>query len=183
MDDLRFIRKTMERAGAFTAIPGWGGVAIGIVALPAAYIASRQPTEARWLATWLITAAVAAAIAAGTMSLKAKRARIPLSTGPGRKFFASFFPPVAAAIALTAALFAHGAWTLLPGLWMLSYGAAIITAGSFSVKIVPIMGIAFMIAGVAALATPPEWIDAWMAAGFGALHIIFGFLIARSHGG
>lgn len=183
MDDLRFIRQTMERAGSFTAIPGWGGVAIGVVAFPAAYIASLQPTPARWLAAWLVTAAIAASIAAGTMNIKATRARVPLSSGPGRKFLASFFPPVGAAIALTAALFVHGAWSLLPGLWMLSYGAAIITAGSFSVKIVPLMGLAFMTAGAASLATPPAWADAWMAAGFGALHIIFGLLIARWHGG
>jgi hypothetical protein len=183
MDDLRFIRRTMERAGSFTAVPGWGGVAIGVAALAGALVAARQPTSDRWLAAWLATAALATVIAAGTLALKARRARVPLSTGPGRKFLLSFLPPVGAAVALTAALYTHGAVALLPGLWLLSYGAAIITAGTFSVRAVPLMGVGFMALGALALATPAAWADAWLAAGFAGLHIGFGLRIARRHGG
>lgn len=183
MDNLRFIRQTMERAGSFTAVPGWGGVAIGSTALAAAVLASRQPTADRWLVVWLATAAVAATIAAGTLALKARRARVPLSRGPGRTFLLSFLPPVGAAVALTAALYAHGAVGLLPGLWLLSYGAAVVAAGTFSVRVVPLMGIGFLVLGALALATPSAWADAWMAAGFGGLHIGAGLLIARRHGG
>jgi hypothetical protein len=183
MDDLRFIRQTMERTGSFTAVPGWGGVAIGVAALAAAGLASLQPTPGRWLAVWLATATLASGIAAGTMALKARRARVPLSTGPGRKFLLSFLPPVGVAVALTAALYAHGAVALLPGLWLLSYGAAMVAAGTFSVRAVPLMGIGFMVLGALALATPAAWGDLWMAAGFGGLFIAFGILIARRHGG
>lgn len=184
MDDLRFIRQTMERAGAFTAVPGWGGVVIGVTGLAAALLASQQPTPDRWLLVWLGTAAVALAIGVGTLRLKARRARAPLSSGPGRKFVLSFVPPVAVAMAVTAALYASGGGVaLLPGLWLLSYGAAIVTAGAFSVRVVPLMGIGFMLLGALALATPTEWSDAWMAAGFGVLHIVFGLMIARRHGG
>jgi hypothetical protein len=183
MHDLRFIRQTMERAGSFTAVPGWGGVAIGVTGLAAALLGSQQPTPGRWLVVWLATAVVATMIAVGTLAAKARRARVPLSTGPGRKFLLSFLPPVGAAVALTAALYAHGAVALLPGLWLLSYGAAIVTAGTFSVRAVPLMGVAFMVLGALALATPAPWADAWLAAGFGGLHIGFGLLIARRHGG
>lgn len=183
MEDLRFIRQTMERAGSFTAVPGWGGVAIGVVALAAALLAWRQPTPDRWVFTWLVTAALATLIAAGTLTLKARRAGVPLSTGPGRKFLLSFLPPVGAAVVLTAALYMYGAVVLLPGLWMLSYGAAVITAGTFSVRVIPFMGIGFMAVGTLALVTPAAWADAWMAAGFGGLHIGAGLLIARWHGG
>ena len=183
LDDLRFIRQTMERAGSFTAVPGWGGVAVGATALAAAVLASRQPSPGLWLVVWLTTAAVATLIAGGTLVLKARRGGVPLHKGPGRKFLLSFLPPVGAAVALTAALFAHGAVSLLPGLWLLSYGAAIVTAGTFSVRVVPLMGIGFMLMGGLALATPAAWADAWMAGGFGGLHIVFGLLIARWHGG
>jgi hypothetical protein len=183
MDDLRFIRETMERAGSFTAVPGWGGVAMGTLAVAAAPLASVQPTPGRWLAVWLATAALAAVIGAGTLALKARRAGVSISTGPGRRFLLSFLPPVIAAAALTAPLHAHGAVALLPGLWLLSYGAAVVTAGAFSVRAVPLMGIGFMLLGALALVTPAAWADAWMAAGFGALQIGFGLLIARRHGG
>jgi hypothetical protein len=183
MDDLRFIRQTMERAGSFTAIPGWGGVAIGFTALAAALLGATQSTPGLWLAVWLGTAVVATMIAVATLTLKARRSGVPLSTGPGRKFLLSFLPPVGAAMALTAALYTHGAVALLPGLWLLSYGAAIVTAGTFSVRAVPLMGIGFMAAGALALVTPVAWADAWLAVGFGGLHIVFGLLIARRHGG
>lgn len=183
MDDLRFIRQTMERAGSFTAVPGWGGVAIGLTAMAAALLASRQPTPGGWIVVWLGTAVVATLIAVATLWLKARQAGVPLSTGPGRKFLLSFLPPVSAAIALTAALYAQDGVGLLPGLWLLSYGAAVVTAGTFSVRAVPLMGIGFMALGSLALATPAAWADGWMAAGFGGLHIVFGLLIARRHGG
>ena len=183
MDDLRYIRRTMERANAFTAVPGWGGVAIGVTAIVAALIASRQPTPGRWLAVWLATAGIATLIAAVTLVQKARRANVPLSTGPGRIFLLSFLPPVSGAAALTIALYSIGAVAFLPGLWLLSYGAAIVAAGTFSVRVVPLMGIAFMVLGAVALATPAGWGDLWQAAGFGGLHVGFGFLIARRYGG
>src|SRR5580692_4636073 len=62
-DNLRFIRETMERAGSFTAVPGWGGVAMGITALGAAAIASRQDSSWAWLAVWAIEAVTAIVIA------------------------------------------------------------------------------------------------------------------------
>lgn len=183
MDDLRFIRQTMERAGSFTAVPGWGGVAIGVTAVIAAFVASRQPTPARWLAVWLATAVIASIIAAGTLAIKAKRAGAPISSGPGRKFLLSFLPPVSAAAALTAAVYVRDGVTLLPGLWLLSYGAAMITAGTFSVRVVPLMGVVFMLLGGLALVTPSSLGDVWMGIGFGGLFIVFGVLIARRHGG
>jgi hypothetical protein len=183
IDDLRFIRRTMEQAGSFTAVPGWGGVAIGVMAMAAAGLAALQPTPGRWLAVWLGTAVVATLLAGGTLAWKARRARVSLRTGPGRKFLLSFLPPVGVAAALTAALYVQGAVALLPGLWLLSYGAAVVTAGTFSVRTVPLMGMAFMVLGAAALATPAAWANAWLAAGFGALHVGFGLLIARRHGG
>jgi hypothetical protein len=183
MDNLRFIRQTMERANSFTAVPGWGGVATGFIALGATYLASQQPTPVRWLGVWLATAAIAVVLLSFSMAFKARRAGVPLNTGPGRKFMLSFLPPLGTGIAMTAALYSNDAVGLMPALWLLCYGAAVITAGTFSVRIVPMMGIAFMVLGALALATPASWSDAWQGAGFGGLHIIFGFLVARRHGG
>lgn len=183
MDDLRYIRRTMERAGAFTAVPGWGGVAMGVTALIAAALASTQPTPTRWLAVWLGAAAVAIVIAVWASARKARRAGAPLFDGPGRKFGLSFLPPVVAGAALTAAMYVGGTTHELPGVWLLLYGAGVVTAGTYSVRIVPVMGICFMVLGVAALFSPDAWGDVFLAAGFGGLEIVFGVLIARRYGG
>jgi hypothetical protein len=182
-DDLRYIRQTMQRAGAFTAVPGRGGMAMGAVGVAAAVVAAAQPTPGRWLGVWLAAAVIAATIAAVTMALKARGAGMPLLEGPGRKFALSFLPPVTAGAVLTAALFGSGALAAIPGMWLLLYGAGVVTAGTFSVRIVPVMGLCFMALGVAALFTPAAWNDVWMGIGFGGLQIVFGAMIARRHGG
>lgn len=183
MDDLRYIRQTMERAGAFTAVPGWGGVAMGCTAVAAAFIASSQPTAERWLAVWLATAVVAVAIASLTMARKARRADMSLLDGPGRKFALSFLPPVVAGAVLTAVLFSSGAVAAIPGMWLLLYGAGVVTGGTYSVRVVPVMGLCFMAVGIAALFSPSAMGDIYLAIGFGGLQIGFGIDIARRHGG
>jgi hypothetical protein len=183
MDNLRFIRETMERAGSFTAVSGWGQVVIGVAALLAASQAGRQQSPENWLGTWVAAAIVSVLIGVLTTAMKARSARMPMLSGPGRKFVLSLAPPLVAGAVLTLFLFRTGMEELLPGMWMLLYGAGIITAGAFSVGAVPAMGLCFMILGVAALAAPAAWGDGWMAAGFGGLHVIFGTLIARRHGG
>lgn len=183
MDNLRYIRETMEGASAFTGVPGWGGVAMGLTALCTALLASRQPIGRLWLAIWIGEAIVSISIAAWAVNRKVTRAAIPLLSKPGRKFALSFSPPMLAGLLLTIALYRTGLVWMLPGAWLLLYGAAVANAGAFSVKIVPTMGLCFMLCGAAALFSPPAWANAYMAAGFGGLHILFGFVIARRHGG
>lgn len=183
MDDLRYIRQTMERAGEFTAVSGLGGVGMGAAALVAAIMAAGQPTTARWLVVWLVAAGVAIAIASWTMARKARRAGMPLLDGPGRKFALSFLPPVIAGGALTTVLYQNGAVAVIPGMWLLLYGAGVVTAGTFSVRVVPLMGVCFMALGVAALFWPALGGDVYLGAGFGGLHIGFGAAIARRYGG
>jgi len=182
-DQLRYIRETMERAAEFTAVPGWGGVAMGVTALAAALLASRQGTPLGWVAVWLAEAFVAVAIAAPSAATKARRANSSLFSGPGRKFVLSFAPPIVVGGFLTVALFQMGNFTALPGVWLLLYGTAIVTGGAFSVRAVPIMGLCLMGLGAAALFAPAHWGNLLMAAGFGLVQIGFGLWIALRHGG
>jgi hypothetical protein len=182
-DHLRYIRETMERAGEFTAVPGWGGVAMGVTALVAAFFASRQLTAERWLNIWLIEAFVAVAIAAPAAATKAHRANAKLLSGPGRKFLLSFAPPIVVGGLLTYSLSHAGLHALLPGVWLLLYGTGIVTAGAFSVRVVPIMGLCLMLVGAAALFVPRSMGDLFMAFGFGLVQIGFGVWIARRYGG
>jgi hypothetical protein len=182
-DHLRYIRETMERAAEFTAVPGWGGMAMGITALAAAFFASRQTTPRAWLAVWLVEAFVAVSIAAPAAATKAHRANSRLFSGPGRKFLLSFAPPIAVGGLLTFILFHAGVASAIPGVWLLLYGTAVVTGGAFSVRVVPVMGLCLMALGAAALFAPAAWGDAFMAAGFGMLQIFFGAWIAKYYGG
>jgi hypothetical protein len=182
-DHLRYIRETMENAAEFTAVPGWGGVAMGATALAAAFLAAQQPSPRAWLTVWLAEVFVAIAIAAPAAATKARRANSSLFTGPGRKFALSFAPPIVVGGLLTLALFEIGAMAILPGVWLLLYGTAIVTGGAFSVRAVPIMGLCLMSLGAGALFAPSSWGNLFMAAGFGAVHIGFGIWIALRYGG
>jgi hypothetical protein len=173
----------MERAAEFTAVPGWGGVAMGLTALAAAWIAHRQATPRAWLTVWLVEAFVAVAIAAPAAATKAHRANSKLFSGPGRKFVLSFAPPIIVGGLLTFALFRAGAIAALPGVWLMLYGTAIVTGGAFSVRVVPVMGLCLMAMGTAAVLLPSSWGDFFMAGGFGIVQLVFGFLIARRFGG
>jgi len=183
MDNLRYIRQTIERAGSFTAVPGLGGMWMGFTALAAAWLAHAQPSHGRWLAVWLAEAVLAMAIGIAGAARKARRARLPVLSGPGRKFVAGFAPAMLAGTVLTAALFAGGAGAFLPGTWLLLYGAAVLSAGGASVRAVPLMGFCFMAAGTLALLLPPAWSDAALAASFGGIHMAFGAVIAVKYGG
>ncbi|MFN7944673.1 MAG: hypothetical protein U0Z53_04935 [Blastocatellia bacterium] len=182
MDNLRFIRETMERASSFTAVPGRGMVVIGLTALGATYLAGRARWPGAWLRVWLIEAALALVIAAITISRKARAANESLISRPARKFVLSLTPPWLAAALLTVLLNRVRLNESVPGMWLMLYGAGVITGGAFSVRVVPVMGTAFMLLGSVALFAPAvgDWL---MAAGFGGLHIVFGLIIARKYGG
>lgn len=182
-EDLRFIRETMENAASFTAVPGWGGVAMGLTAVAAAVAAPPPSRPVAWLVSWLAAALGAFAVGALGIYWKARRAGTPILTRPGRKFVLSLFPPLIAGAVISYALYARALGHLLPTVWLLLYGVGVISAGTFSVPVVPVMGLCFMVAGLAALFCPPTWANAVMAAGFGGLHILFGMVIARRYGG
>jgi hypothetical protein len=181
-ENLRYIRETMERAGSFTAVPGWGGVLMGITAMVAAVFAARMPTREAWFAVWMGEAALAFAVGCWALIRKAKTARVFLK-GPGRVFALSLCPAMFAALVLTIVLYRHGIFSLLPGLWLLLYGVAIVAGGTNSVRLVPLLGVCFMVLGVVALVLGGEWANSLMGLGFGVLHIVFGGVIARRYGG
>jgi len=173
----------MERAGEFTAVPGWGGFTMGLTALAAGILAARQSTPRASALVWLAEAFVAVAIAAPSAATKARRANSSLFSGPGRKFVLSFAPPIVVGGLLTLVCFQLGILEVLPGMWLLLYGTAIVTGGAFSVRVVPIMGLCLMALGAASLFSPASWGNAFMLAGFGAVQIVFGLWIALRYGG
>jgi hypothetical protein len=183
LSNLRYIREAMERASAFTSIPGWGGVVVGLTAVAAAVIAHFAGTWRQWLMTWLAEAVVAGLIAGVTMIRKARRANVSFTGTPARRFFVSYFAPIVAGAVLTLLLTRIGAFTALPAAWLLLYGASFVSSGAYSIRVVPVMGVCFMVLGLVACFVPFPIGNALMGVGFGGLHILFGSIIARSYGG
>jgi hypothetical protein len=182
-ENLKYIRETMERAGSFTAVPGWGGILMGVSAILTSLVSDHLPSRNLWFAAWLGEAALALAIGGWALVQKAKAVQSPLLVGPGRKFALSLCPAMIAGAALTVVLYRGGLFDLMPGTWLLLYGVSVVTSGAFSVKVVPIMGLCFMALGIIALLSPFILANWFMAAGFGGLHIAFGIVIARRYGG
>jgi len=190
LDNLQYIRSTMERAGSFTAVPGWGMVVLGVTALAASAYAGSLPvspvygvSQSRWLWVWMFEAVLGAGLGVAALLYKAMRAGDAIIRGPARRFGLGVMPPFVVGALLTYVLWQAQLLSLLPAIWLLCYGAGVMTGGAFSMRVVPVMGICFMILGTAALFTPAAW-QAWLLAlGFGGLHIVFGLIIARRYGG
>jgi hypothetical protein len=183
IDNLQYIRETMERAEPVTVISGWGIAAAGGVAFVATVATFDAPLTARWIWTWIAAAVVAFAVSLGATLRKASRTGTPFLTGATQRLALAFAPAMFIAGVLTGALLRQNLTALLTPLWLLSYGAAVIAAGMFSVRVIPVMGACFVLLGTIA-ALVPSGFEAWlMAAGFGGLHAVFGVLIARRYGG
>ena len=180
---LNYIRDTLERSSSFTAVPGWGNVFIGVVGVSAAWIASSQQTEARWLLVWMGAAAVSLAVGAVTVSMKAMKIGIPVLGGPGRKFVFGLAPAFFSGALLTAILYEAELVDLLPAVWLLLYGAAIVSAGIHSIPLIRLLGLAFMFLGTTTFFTPPVWGDGLLALGFGVFHLATGIAIIKRYGG
>ena len=183
LDELRFIRNTMEAAGSFTSVPGWATAWIGASAIVTALVASAQPTSDRWLAAWLIEATLAGVVGVLAVARKARRTGLAVTAGPNRRFASSFTPAMVSGAILTAVLWWHGLTAFLPGTWLLAFGTGVTAGGASSVRPVRVVGITLMALGALAFAVPQTWADAVLAVGFGGLLAGFGVIIARRHGG
>jgi len=183
LSNLRYIREAMERASAFTSIPGWGGVAIGATAVLTAIVAGSEGVSHTWLWLWLCEALLAALIGIVTMMRKAARSNVSFRSAPARRFFASYLASLVAGAVLTFLLARQGALAALPAVWLLLYGASFISSGTYSIPVVPVMGACFMFLGIVACFVPFAIANALLGIGFGGLHIAFGWIIATRYGG
>lgn len=183
MDNLRYIRDAMENAGSFTAVPGAGGMIVGATAFFAAFAAHLSAGQRAWLSVWIGEALLALAIGLVFSARKARLAGNSLLSRSFRRFVFAMAPPIAAGVVLTVMLNSAGLTHLLPAVWLLLYGAGVACGGAFSVRVVPMMGMAFLALGTVAAVSPAVWSDALLAIGFGGLHVVFGWIIARHYGG
>ncbi|MGD9564152.1 MAG: hypothetical protein AB7F88_18335 [Pyrinomonadaceae bacterium] len=183
IDNVRYIREMMERSASFTAVPGYGGILMGVTAVAAAYIANQQVYLVNSLTVWLAEAALGFLIGLLAMWQKTKISGESLFSAPARKFAFGFAPPLIAGVIIVLGLWGYGHYYVMAPVSMVCYGVAVICGGAFSVRVVPVMGWCFLALGAIAFALPSNYGNLMMAASFGVLHIIFGAIIARRYGG
>ncbi|HEV2722642.1 MAG TPA: hypothetical protein VG323_21645, partial [Thermoanaerobaculia bacterium] len=136
-----------------------------------------------WLAVWLADAVLAAVIGVATTAIKGRRAGTSFTTPAAKRFFVGYLAPMIAGALLTLAVYRAGAVAAMPAVWLLSYGTAFVSSGAFSIRVIPVMGICFMLLGAAAAFVPFAVANVLLGCGFGGLHVVFGLIIARRYGG
>ncbi|HXV85297.1 MAG TPA: hypothetical protein VD793_01290 [Gemmatimonadales bacterium] len=180
-ETLAYIRQTMESASTFTAIAGWGLIAVGGLGLLAAGLAWSTGVPAD-LRVWIPAAVLSIGVAGASTATKARRIEAPLWSGSLRKIVWVMSPALVSGALLTYALLQANAAHLLPGTWLALYGAGVSAGGVFSVRALRWMGLEFVILGAVALLVPQTGLTL-LALGFGGLHLGFGAYIVRRHGG
>ncbi|HVE58000.1 MAG TPA: hypothetical protein VNB22_14295 [Pyrinomonadaceae bacterium] len=183
LDNLKFIRETMERSTVFTSVPGYGGILMGATAIVAAYIAHSQASIRDWLTVWLTEAVLAFFIGLLAMWQKTKISKTSMFSTPARKLVMNSLPPALCGVFITLGLWRFGHFEVMIPVWILCYGAAVVCGGAFSVKTVPLMGWCFIALGAIAFFLPANTGQLMMGLSFGVLHIVFGSIIGRKFGG
>jgi hypothetical protein len=156
---------------------------MGVLGLAAVFLAAKETTRSGWLVVWLAVAPLAATVGVFFLMRKARATNAALARGAGRRFALALVPPLLAGAALTAGLVRARAFDVLPGLWLLLYGIAVLAAGAHSVPAVRLFGAALLVFGFLALAVPFPAANALLGAGFGLGHVVSGAVVARRHGG
>jgi hypothetical protein len=183
VENLRYIRSTIEAAHTFTTVPGKGCIAMGLTALVAVGLESVPELAPHWLAIWVGAAIVASAAALWFMEQKARAQGLSLRRAVARRFFMTLAPAFLAGAILTAALAGQVDRELITGMWLLLYGAGLAACGLFAIPAVFTAGLAFMGLGTATLLLPPGSAHIVLALGFGGIHLALGVAIVRNHGG
>jgi hypothetical protein len=183
LDNLRYIRSTIEAAHTFTTVPGKGCIAMGLTALVAVGLESIPQLAPHWLGVWVGAAIVACSSALWFMEQKAHAQGLSLRRAVARRFFMTLAPAFLTGAILTAALAGHVDRELITGMWLLLYGTGLAACGLFAVPAVFTAGLAFLGLGAATLWLPPGSAHIVLALGFGGIHLALGIAIVRHHGG
>lgn len=182
---LNYIRASIDAAGAF-AVPGAAGVAMGAVGLVAAGVASIPALSRYWLIIWLVAATLAAGLGVVLVARHSSGVGLTLYRGPARRFVLCLCPALLAGGVLTAVLWQAGEARLLPGVWLLLYGCAVLSAALMTtpamMRLVGAMGGIFVACGALAFEVSPHWHNVILGGSFGLLHLVFGYLIGRIDG-
>src|ERR1700730_3618414 len=178
---LAYIRASIESSSSMD-VPGMAGIVMGTIGVLTALPVSLPRLAPHWLAIWLVAAALALLLGGASVARQVVRRGHSRYLGPTRKFLLCLCPALLAGAVLTLAFAKNaGAQNLIPGMWLLLYGCAVLSASTVTTagiaRLVCIMGALFVALGSVTFALPTVAHTVMLGSGFGVLHIIFGILI------
>jgi hypothetical protein len=179
---LAYIRTSIESSSSMD-VPGMAGIVMGIIGLLAAIVVSLPRWGAHWLGIWLAAAAIALVLGGAMVARQIVQRGHARYLGPVRRFLLCLCPALLAGAVLTAVFGTSGMTNVIPGMWLLLYGCAVLSASTVTTagiaRLICIMGALFVALGTMTFALPTTAHTAMLGLGFGVLHIIFGCLIGR----
>jgi hypothetical protein len=179
---LAYIRASIESSSSMD-VPGMSGIVMGIVGLLAAVVVSLPRWAPHWLGIWLGAVVIALTFGGALVARQIGLSGHAGYWGPARKFLLCLCPALLAGAVLTWVLYAVGAAGVIPGMWLLLYGCAVLSASTVTsagiTRLVGIMGALFVALGAITFTLPAGTHTAMLGLGFGVLHIVFGLLIGR----
>ncbi len=180
LSTLAFIRTSIESSTAIV-VPGMAAIVMGAIGLAAAALAARWP--GRWLEIWMLAGGAGFGLGGAIVARQITRRGGVRYLGPAKKFLLCLCPVLLAAALLTLVLWVNGLPSALPGLWLLLYGCALLSASTVMsariTRLVGTMGALFGALGIATFALPSGWHTLTLGAGFGGLHLVYGLRIRR----
>jgi hypothetical protein len=183
---LAYIRASIESSSSMH-VPGMAGIVMGVIGLLAAIVVSLPRWAPHWLGIWLAAAAVAFLLGGALVARQIVQRGHARYLGPARKFLLCLCPALFAGAVLTLVFINAGMTNVIPGMWLLLYGCAVLSASTVTIagiaRLICIMGALFVALGIITFALPTMAHTAMLGLGFGVLHVVFGFLIGRlGHG-
>ncbi len=190
-ENLQYIRQTLDAAGRFTAVPGKGLIAAGLATV-AGVMTNILYTGAPWangphpraaLEVWGVVLGVSVGLVSLGIYRKSRLTQARLQAPLIRKVLWSLCPALFVGAILTSLAVRTGNLDWLPAIWLGCYGAAVTNGGLVSVAPVRYFGLSLLVTAAAAALSPANLGLAWLAIGFGWLHLVFGAYIAWRHNG
>ncbi|MCR9277748.1 MAG: hypothetical protein NXH85_07205 [Pseudomonadaceae bacterium] len=179
--NLAYIRQTIGRTRTVSSLSGAGLIAMGLVGCVASALASGlwvTPSDPDSLIIWQLAAVAAVVVGGSSIAWRAHRTSEPFWTDAGRRFTTCLAPCLALGAALTVNMSGTESATLLPGIWLFSYGAGVLAAGTYASAPLQLLGLSLCLLGTMAL-TAPQTSAAALLCGFGLGHLFLGAVFLR----
>src|ERR1700722_18546316 len=129
---LAYIRTSIESSSSMD-VPGMAGIVMGLIGVLATIVVSQPRFAPHWLAIWLIAAAAALLLGGALVARQIARRGHTRYLGPTRKFLLCLCPALLAGAVLTWVLWTVRMTSVIPGMWLLLYGCAVLSASTVTI--------------------------------------------------